>query len=163
MTLDGPRSYRLPALRRGGWMRIVTLIIVCVALLILFYPYLSVFQPAPSDNIPWRRSVEKGLAEAKQSGKPVFLDFSASWCPPCQEMKRISWPDPRVEQVITRNFIPVQIDGDQPDAQAASEKYDVIYIPALFILDPDGKVIRRGSFMSTDELLKFLEINTPAS
>src|SRR5512141_2175586 len=54
--------------------------------------------PAPEDGIPWRTDFDAALAEARQSGRPVLLDFYASWCPPCQVMKHEVWPEAKVRE-----------------------------------------------------------------
>jgi thiol:disulfide interchange protein len=112
--------------------------------------------PAPNDGIPWRTDFTAALAEAKQSGKPVLLDFSASWCPPCQVMKQDVWPQPEVHQTVTANYIPVLIDIDAAGNQAVAARYEISAIPAILIVNADGKVLHRGSYMSKSRLLDFL-------
>lgn len=157
MTSDLRPNPALRTSRRAAWGRAATFAAVCLALTLLFYPYVRPYLGEPADKIPWQTNLNDALAKARQAGKPVLVDFSASWCPPCQEMKRKSWPEAQVGQVVAQNYIPVLMDVDRPDAQAAAQKYGVETIPAIFVLDGQGNVIRRGEFMSTEELLKFLE------
>ncbi|MGE5607841.1 MAG: thioredoxin family protein [Bacillota bacterium] len=112
--------------------------------------------PAPSDGIPWRTDFNAALAESKQSGKPVLLDFSASWCPPCQVMKHDVWPDPKVREAVTTDYIPVLIDIDAAGNQAVAARYGIDAIPAILIVDADGKVLKQGSLMSSGSLVNFL-------
>ena len=110
------------------------------------------------DNIPWRTNLADALAESKKTGKPVLADFSASWCGPCQEMKHSAWPDAKVEEAVKRDYIPVMLDVDRPEVEGPAQKYKVEYIPAVFILDGEGNVVKRGDYMSAGELLKFLTV-----
>jgi thiol-disulfide isomerase/thioredoxin len=142
--------------RTAKWARRGVFLIVLLALAMLYF---EVFFPnwgGPHDNIPWLTNLDKALAQSKQTGKPLMVDFSASWCPPCQEMKRRVWPDAKVEQTVNRNYIPVLMDVDHPESQSPAQKYGIEVIPAVLILDSSGNVIRRAQFMSTDELLSFL-------
>jgi thiol-disulfide isomerase/thioredoxin len=138
------------------WVRRAVVLIVCIALAILFYQVWGPSLGGPKDNIPWLTSLDAGLRQAKQTGKPVLVDFFASWCPPCQEMKRRAWPDSQVEQLVKRDYVPVMMDVDHSDAQGPAQKYGIEYIPAVFILDADGNVLRHAQFMSKDQLLSFL-------
>jgi protein disulfide-isomerase len=119
-------------------------------------PPANATQPAADDHIPWRTDFAAALAEGKAAGKPILIDFSATWCPPCQQMKRAAWPDARVANLASTKYIPLAMDVDAAGAKAPAEQYGINTIPAVLVVDGDGKVIRQSSFMSADELVAFL-------
>jgi thiol:disulfide interchange protein len=112
--------------------------------------------PAADDHIPWRTDYDAALAEGKTAGKPILIDFSATWCPPCQQMKRASWPDARVADLAATKYIPLALDADSAGAKAPGERYGIDTIPAILIVDSDGKVIRQSGYMNADDLVAFL-------
>jgi thiol:disulfide interchange protein len=111
---------------------------------------------AADDHIPWRTDYDAALAEGKKTGKPILIDFSATWCPPCQEMKRSAWPDSRVADLASSKYIPLAMDVDAPGAKDPASRYGINTIPAVLVVDSDGKVLRQASFMSADDLAAFL-------
>ena len=113
--------------------------------------------PAGEDHIPWRTDYDAALAEGKTAGKPILIDFSATWCPPCQQMKRAAWPDARVAGLAGSKYIPLAMDVDTPGAKGPGERYTINTIPAVLIVDSDGKVLRQGAYMSADDLAAFLD------
>jgi len=119
--------------------------------------YYKMSGPAPADGIPWKTDYAAALAESQKTGKPLLLDFTASWCPPCQVMKHEVWPQPEVREAIVANYIPVLLDIDQPGSADAARRYDVSSIPAVFVVNGDGEVLRAGSFKNKAQMLKFLK------
>lgn len=113
-------------------------------------------KPEQCERISWNTDLPTALAEAQRSGKPVLIDFSAGWCPPCQTMKRDVWTDMEVIGLVRSGYVPVLLDVDQPKGQAASTQYEVQTIPAAIIADENGAALQRGSFMTRDQMLGFL-------
>jgi thioredoxin 1 len=75
-------------------------------------------------------------AEVLESERPVLVDFTASWCPPCRVMKPVL-----AELASERDDLRVvQLDVDADQRTAA--EYGVMAMPT-FILFRDGREVQR--------------------
>jgi protein disulfide-isomerase len=115
---------------------------------------------APASAVAWRSDYAGALAESAQSGKPVLLDFTASWCPPCKVMKHDVWPDADVATAANGGYVPVLVDVDDPKNAEVAQRYGVRGIPSILIVDAKGRVLKQGAFMSKGEMLDFLKSST---
>ena len=87
-------------------------------------------------------TVEEAFAAAARDRKPVFLYWGAVWCPPCHAINNTVFKSPAfVER--SRLFVPVYLDGDTPNAQAAGERFAVSGYPTMIVFDPDGTELTR--------------------
>ena len=105
-----------------------------------------------ADN--WLYSLEDAKKMAIATNKLILVDFWASWCGPCKKMDSESWSKDEIKEVMD-NYVSVQIDIDKYTEIA--KKYNVIGIPYVFIMDPNGEVIyQRMSYMSKVQIKKLL-------
>ena len=63
-------------------------------------------------NLPAYDNLEDGLAAAKASDKPVFLDFTGYGCVNCREMEARVWSDPEVLRRLREDFVIVALHVD---------------------------------------------------
>ncbi|HKX11674.1 MAG TPA: cytochrome c biogenesis protein CcdA, partial [bacterium] len=90
----------------------------------------------------WVHQLEKGLSLAKESRKPLLVDFYADWCPPCQELDHKTFSAPEVK-AFAENFVMVKVDCTTDDEQCrkATERYEVVGWPTVLFLDSAGRPI----------------------
>ena len=113
--------------------------------------------PASQESaVLWTTDFESAMAESAKTGKPILLDFTASWCPPCLVMKREVWPDRVVGQAVNDGTIPLLLDVDLPQNQGLAARYGVRSIPTLILIDAKGNVLRSGGFMTAPEVIEFV-------
>lgn len=111
----------------------------------------------PANHVTWARDYASAQQQAAQSGKPMILFFTGTWCVPCRIMKRTVWADAQVESVVKAGFTPVMIDLDDPQAAETVSHYNVVATPTTIITAPQGNVLQwaRGG-MNKAEFLALL-------
>jgi thiol:disulfide interchange protein len=98
------------------------------------------------------------IETAKAQHKLVFLDMSASWCAPCQLMKRDVYTHAPTAKFFNDNFVNYLVDAEIDEGPDLKIIYNVRNYPTLLILDGKGRVVNRregGTFH--DALLQFGE------
>jgi len=94
----------------------------------------------PKGSPKFVESHRKAMSTAKKEGKPVVLVFTASWCPPCQVMKKSVYPSDAVKEFHDK-FVWAYLDVDDNDNDKPSEQYGVNGIPHIEFVDADGKAL----------------------
>ena len=77
---------------------------------------------------------------AMEKKKPVIVVFSASWCPPCQQMKKNVYPSKTVAPFHDQ-FVWAYLDVDQEKNKGFMQKLGVQGIPHISFISADGKLI----------------------
>ena len=115
-----------------------------------------------SKGVSWPVYSTEAVQQAAIQGKPVVIDFSASWCGECREMERTTFRDQRVI-AAGRSFFLLQVDlsnDESPTGKALTAKYQILGLPTLLFLDPAGREhaeLRQVGYLTADSLLGLLE------
>lgn len=107
------------------------------------------------------RELNGQLIAAQRAGKPVILDYYATWCTDCVRMERSTLRDPRVRQAVARGFVALQADvtKNDDDSRAMKQRFGVYGPPTMLFLKPDGSEapgLRFSGYKSADDLLETL-------
>lgn len=113
-------------------------------------------RPLPPSKIEWRSDYASALSEASRTGKPLFVEFYATWCSACRSLDRTALRDSDVEEALKR-FVAVRVDADMSPADL-DMKFNVSGIPALHVVSPDGKILASSvGVIGPEELLGLLK------
>ena len=89
--------------------------------------------------------LQEDFAEAEAAGKRLVLIVEQRGCIYCTEMHETTFPDPRVEAMLTEDYFPVQLnlhgdieivdtDGETLSEKAAARKWGILFTPTMIFL-----------------------------
>lgn len=126
--------------------------------------------PAVGEKPPEVKLDEWISAQPDTAGKPVLLEFWATWCPPCR--KSIPHLNEIHEKYKDKNLVIIGVSDEAPAivkdfqkgtpmnypngiAKGLVQKYGVSGIPHAFLIGKDGKLLWSGHPMQlTDAILE---------
>jgi len=132
----------------GRWMqRVKTVFGIVILGFALYYGYLAYsLYRGPAATAPsaaagedgWYHDLAAGLRAAQEEGKPVFLDFWASWCKNCEAMERTTFREDEVRARLS-SYVRVKVraeDLNAPDTREKLDAFGVIGLPTYVVLQP---------------------------
>jgi thiol:disulfide interchange protein len=97
----------------------------------------GVYAVTAADPMTWRAALD----EAERSGKPVFVDFWATWCKNCEAMDATTFRNDGVRRRLA-GFVVVKFqteDPADPATRAALEFFGIKGLPTYLVLKPGPK------------------------
>ncbi len=150
--------------RAGGFRKAVAWLALLFFCLAGGFFFVRAARPAEAnaDAIQWQAFTPDALAEARRSGRPVFLDFTADWCVNCKTNEIfVIETAPVREAFARREVIPMQADwtnGD-PDITKLLQSYGRAGVPVYVFYPPgaDSAPVVLPEILTRDILLQALE------
>ncbi len=96
--------------------------------------------------------LDRVLAEAGTTGKPVLLDFYADWCVSCKEMEKYTFPDAKVQAALA-GFTRLKADvtaNDDAD-QALMKRFGIIGPPGTLFFGCKAEERRDARLVGFEE------------
>lgn len=112
--------------------------------------------PSNSSKINWKHDLGPAQEIAEVNNRPLVLFFTASWCGPCQSVKRTTMQDPSVIQELGKNFVPVMLDLDQHRLLAS--QLNVSVVPTILVVNPSAtNLLHKVTNTSANMFIRELE------
>ena len=109
-------------------------------------------------GISWYRSYDAAIKVAKETGKPVFIDFYASWCANCTEFKKEAENNVELNKALRDKAIAVKLVDKEPEFEVfranQAHRQLKIGLPYFAIITPDGKLSWSGTdYKATQKMI----------
>lgn len=73
----------------------------------------------------------------------------------CQELDTVTYPNPKVEEVLSAQFVPCRMESGK--APEVAKRFNVRWLPALVVVDDDERPVHQiTGFLPPEELLSEL-------
>ena len=101
-------------------------------------PKKKVVRAKSAAKVKWHMSMASGLAEAKKTGKPIFVDFYTTWCGPCKYLDDVTYKDAKFI-TESKKWVMVKLDAEKDPNVKLAEKYKIEGYPSMLFLKPNGR------------------------
>lgn len=131
-------------------------LLLAIVLVVLAVTAFITMKPWRRNQVAWSSNLSDALSNARLTGRPVYVELYANWCPPCRRMEREAFSDPEVARTLA-NLEPTHLNYDQADVQRLSRKWHTEALPVHVLLNPDGSVRARAiGYLDASQLLAWL-------
>jgi len=134
---------------RGRVMRLACAVILLIGGVAFAIP------PHKGAEVQWQKY---DAAVASATGKPIIIDFFATWCIPCKELDEKTFSDAAVAKDLDR-FTRVKADltnADDPVVKELTKRYAIVGVPTVVFIDSSGheqQQLRLTGFEAPDKFL----------
>jgi thiol:disulfide interchange protein DsbD len=116
--------------------------------------------PKGTVELAWLTDEAAAVADARAAGRPLLVDFAASWCLPCKEFEVKVFSRAEVATEM-RNFTLLRVDlsheDEDPRLGELKRKYGTETLPAIRIVAPSGAVVAKADeFLPAERFLDLL-------
>ena len=80
----------------------------------------------------WIENPAGAIAEARNTGKPILIDFFGVWCPPCNLYEELVFPKPSFRG-LSRKMVLLKMDADRETSYELKAKFSVGGYPTLIL------------------------------
>ncbi len=153
------------SLKEGAWHERIRKV-VGLSLAALGAVWLIGYEPRPTvhgacSEIAWQSDASAAQALARREGRPMVIDFGATWCPACEELAHITFRSPVVACAASEGrFVTVKIYEDEnPPAnyEQLRTQYNVRALPTVVVFDARGReVARETQFVPAERMAALL-------
>ena len=120
--------------------------------------------PAPA--VAWR-GWDRGLEEARGSGRPVLVDVYTDWCGYCRRMEADVYSRPEIREYLKRRFVAVKLDAEASDparyegraftSRSLAARFGVSGYPTTIFLRPAGEhLVNVPGYVDAERFLQVL-------
>ena len=81
--------------------------------LLVFFLILGTFVSF-SQEIKWM-TFNEAIASQKKNPKPIFMDVYTDWCGPCKMLDKNTFHDPKIVDLVNKNYYAVKFNGEGTD------------------------------------------------
>jgi thiol:disulfide interchange protein DsbD len=106
-------------------------------------------------------SVERLMKEVEASEKPVVVDFGKKACTACTELEEITFPDPKVAELLEKfTFIKIDLSDNTDEDKALLKKFELFGTPNIIFFDRENHYLADKSltgFIAPEEFANHLK------
>jgi thiol:disulfide interchange protein DsbD len=138
---------------RGRFMRLACAFILLAGGVAFAIP------PRKGAEVQWQKY---DAAVVSTTGKPIVIDFFATWCIPCKELDEKTFSDANVAKDLDR-FTRIKADltnGDDPTVKELTKRYAIVGVPTVVFIDSSGheqQQLRLTGFENAEQFQKRLQ------
>lgn len=132
---------------------------IAIAILLLVSGVAFAIPRKQGEGVQWAKYDTKALASARESGKPVVIDFYADWCLPCKELDAKTFSDPKVIAELDR-FVRVKADltvTSDEKTMALTKQYGIAGVPTIVFIDANGAEVKDARLTGFEPADAFLQ------
>ncbi len=109
-------------------------------------------------DIKWSESIDAAKKEIEGTNKLLFMFFHAHECGGCRKTLNITFKDPDVSELLSRDFAPLNF--VVTEAQDMTARFNVEWTPTFIIADRNGVELERWvGYLPPEEFLSQIHLS----